>query len=247
MDVVLKTVKLRKSFGAVRALHEVTTQVMRGEITAIIGANGAGKTTFINVITGYVKPDSGEVYYMGKNITGYPPRLITRLGIGRSFQMAQLYPTMSTLDNLLIALASGLGESFNFWRNLRRANLVEEALRLLDQFGIKEYANEKIYNLPEGAKKLLDVALSFGLKPQLLLLDEPTSGVSTKEKFTIMNILIETLRETKTTTIFVEHDMEVVERYADRVLFFDEGEIKADGKPAKILKETDILRILRAE
>lgn len=237
MGVILETVNLTKYFGMVRAVDDLNVRVHEGEIVGIVGPNGSGKTTFLNLITGYVQPTRGRIGYRGRDITGFPPQTATGLGIARSFQIPQLYTTLTVLDNMLIALATSAGRSWDFWRPLRGARQQEAAFQILGQFGFKDEAGQPVTSLPEGARKLLDVALSFALKPTLLLLDEPTSGVSVRDKFEIMDTLVRVLKGSGVTTAFVEHDIDVVTRYAERMLVFDEGKVIADGPPEALLAD----------
>ena len=239
-STVLKTVDLTKLFGMVTAADAINVEIRAGELVGIVGANGSGKTTFLNLITGYLTPDRGRILLLGEDRTGLPPRVITRLGIARSFQVPQLYTNLSVLESLLLSLAAQAGQGTGFWRALYRQPWVDEGLETLDRFGLKAYARRPISELPEGGRKLLDISLSFALKPQLLLMDEPTSGVSIKDKFQVMDTLIKVVEETHLTTIFVEHDMEVVQRYGRRVLAFDNGRVIADGTPDAVLADPEV-------
>lgn len=242
MSVVLETVGLTRHFGGVVGAEDVSVRVQAGELVGIVGPNGAGKTTFFNLITGYLKPEKGKILYMGQDITGLSPREITRLGIARAFQIPQLYTSLSVLENLLLPLAARTRHNLDFWNPLKQEARVAEALDILDQFGLREYANRQVGQLPEGGRKLLDIAIAFALQPRLLLMDEPTSGVSMKDKFAVMDTLVDVLRRTGVTTIFVEHDMDVVYRYAERVLVFNGGRIVADGDPQTLFADAQIRR-----
>ena len=231
MDTVLETIDLTRRFGEVVAADGISVRIAAGTWVGIIGPNGAGKTTFLNLITGYVPPERGRILFLGQDITGRPPREVTRLGIARSFQVPQLYGDLRVLENLLLALAARSERGLAFWHPLKRDAWVEAALEILTRFGLQAYAARPVHELPEGGRKLLDIALAVALQPRLLLLDEPTSGVSRAEKFEVMDTLAEALRDSAITVLFVEHDLEVVQRYAQRVLVFQEGRIVADGVP----------------
>lgn len=237
MATVLETHDLSKSFGGVVGVEHITVSVTPAEVVGIVGSNGAGKTTFLNLVTGYLRPDRGHITYMGQDITGRPPREVTQLGIARSFQVPQIYRGLSVLENVLFALAARQKESYRVWRPLVTEARRVEATALLDPFGLGEHASRPVSELPEGGLKLLDIALATALRPNLLLLDEPTSGVSSKDKFAVMETLLRVLRERKVTVIFVEHDMDVVTRYAERVLAFVEGKVVADGPPHAVLAD----------
>ena len=240
MTTVLETRGLTKSFGGVLAVDDVSVAIARGEVVGIVGSNGAGKTTFVNLVTGYLKPDRGRIQYLGQDITAHPPRQVTGLGIARSFQIPQIYTSLTVLENVLLALAARQKESLRVWAPLATAGRRDEALALLEPFGLTEYATRPVSELPEGGLKLLDMALASALMPRLLLLDEPTSGVSSKEKFGVMDTLMRILAEREVTAIFVEHDMEVVTHYAERVLVFDVGRVIADGTPQAVLADPEV-------
>lgn len=242
METVLEARGLCKRFGAVVAAEEISVGFQQGEVVGMVGANGAGKTTFVNMVTGYVKPDRGRILYRGQDISAHPPRLITRMGITRSFQIPQLYLKLTVLENVLLALATGSGQSSAFWTALKTSRRTAEALHLLEQFQLQDDAMRAVDELPEGSRKILDIAMSFALKPSVLLLDEPTSGVSVEDKFDVMDTLIGVLKASGITTLFVEHDMEVVERYAERMLAFVDGKIIADGEPKTLLADKALQR-----
>lgn len=239
---VLETLGLSKSFGMVVAAADLNVRIGAGELVGIVGANGSGKTTFLNLVTGYLQPDQGRVLFMGADRTGTPPRGITKLGVARSFQIPQLYTQLTVLENLLLSLAAEAGRGVDFWRPLYRREWLQPAGDTLARFGLEAYAGRPVSDLPEGGRKLLDVALSFALRPKLLLMDEPTSGVAIEDKFAVMDTLMKVIDETRLTTIFVEHDMEVVQRYGRRVLAFDSGRVIADGPPQAVLAEPEVRR-----
>jgi branched-chain amino acid transport system ATP-binding protein len=255
MKIVLNAKTLCKTFGAVTAASEVSAAIEQDSVVGLIGTNGAGKTTFINMITGYIKPDSGTIEYDGRDVTRLAPREIMRLGISRSFQVPQLYGSLAVFDNMMIGLGivlsnAGLGGYF-----ARRGALVpgygrpaeEVAEHLLGRFGLLEYRNRNAQVLPGGARKLLDIALTMVAKPRILLLDEPTSGVSAQEKFGIMQMVLDAVRAEGTTVLFVEHDMEVVSRFAQRVLAFYDGRIIVDAPPAVALAHPDVRRYVAGQ
>jgi branched-chain amino acid transport system ATP-binding protein len=240
IEPILQTIDLTRSFDMVKAADAINVTIGHGEVVGIVGANGSGKTTFLNLITGYVKPDRGRILIMGRDSAGLPPRLITKRGIARSFQIPQLYTGLSVQENVLLSLAAASGKGLGFWRPLYQGPWVEESLEILDRFGLKGYTERPVGELPEGGRKLLDIALSFALKPRLLLMDEPTSGVSIEDKFQVMETLMRVLQQSAITTIFVEHDTEVVQRYGRRVLVFDNGRVIADGDPASVLADPEV-------
>ena len=237
---VLRTRGVSLSFGAVTAADNLNIEVGAGELVGIVGANGSGKTTFLNLITGYLKPERGSILIMGRDSAGLPPRSVTKLGVARSFQIPQLYTNLSVMESMLLSLAAASGKGATFWKPLRRESWEQEGMEILERFGLESYADRPVSELPGGGRKLLDIALSFALKPKLLLMDEPTSGVSIEDKFQVMDTLINVLKESDITTIFVEHDMDVVQRYGRRVLAFDSGRVIADGEPEQVLANPEV-------
>ena len=254
MSVILDARGLNKSFGAVTAAKDVSAAIEKDAVVGLIGTNGAGKTTFINMITGYLKPDTGRIQFEGRDITALAPREITRLGICRSFQIPQLYSSLSVFDNMMIGLGivldnARLGGFFSRGRSWETRPVPgygkpaeEVAEHLLARFGLAEYRHRNAQVLPGGVRKLLDIALTMVAKPRVLLLDEPTSGVSAEEKFGIMQMVLEAVRAEGVTVLFVEHDMEVVSRFAQRVLAFYDGRIIADAPPAIALQDPEVKR-----
>jgi branched-chain amino acid transport system ATP-binding protein len=232
---LLDVSRLNKAFGSVKAADEISVAVAEHEVVGIIGANGAGKTTFVNMITGYQKPDTGTIAYQGRDITPFAPRQITRMGICRSFQVPQVFLSANVENNLLIALGMAAHVRVPFWRKLRTPGLLAEVDQLLERYRLAAYRDQEASKLPQGVRKLLDIAMAVVHKPRLLLLDEPTSGVSLDEKFGIMDIVMGALKEAGVTVLFVEHDMDIVGRYAKRVLAFYDGTVLADGTPADVL------------
>lgn len=234
---ILQTVDLTRNFGMVRAVDRISVEIRPRELIGIVGANGSGKTTFLNLITGYLVPEQGRITFMGQDITGFPPRVIVKAGITRSFQIPQLYTGMSVRENMLLSIAAKSAARTSIWHGLYHEPWNAETLELLARFGLETYADRPASELPEGGRKLLDIALSFALKPRLLLMDEPTSGVSIEDKGVVMDTLVRVLQQSDITTMFVEHDMDVVQRYAQRVLVFDEGRVVAQGDAASVLAD----------
>lgn len=233
MNSVLEVAGINKSFGSVVAAKDLNVSVRKGERLGLIGTNGAGKTTFVNIVTGYIKPETGTILLEGENITGHTPRSITRAGICRSFQVPQLFLTLTALENLVTALGISNGDAFSPTARIE-GPLEYEADRLLERFRLQDYRDQVISELPGGVRKLIDIAVAVTRKPRLLLLDEPTSGVAAEQKFSLMDIVMSAIDE-NVTTMFVEHDMDIVARYAQRVLAFYDGGIIADGPPTEVL------------
>ena len=241
---ILKVSGLNKAFGAVAAAHDISLEVVPEEIVGIIGANGAGKTTFVNMITGYIKPDSGSIWFQGRKLTGLAPRRITQAGISRSFQVSQVFHTMSVYENILTALGIARSPGFSMLKPIHRKDLETKCSDILERYRIAGYSDHTVSTLSQGIRKLLDIAMAMVSEPRILLLDEPTSGVSVTEKFEIMDIVIQALREDNVTVLFVEHDMEIVERYVSRVIAFYQGKIICDKTPTEALADPDVQKFV---
>ena len=241
MSGVLVASGLKKSFGAVTAADDVSLSVPLGQRVSLIGSNGAGKTTFVNMVTGYLKPDAGTISLEGRDITRLSPRQITRLGVARSFQIPQLCLEMSAVENMLVAAACNDG-ALSFLAPAHTPEKIERAMGLLERVALAGHANRRVAELPGGVRKLLDIAMSLTGHPKLLLLDEPTSGVSVEEKFPMMDTIVDALSREKVTVMFVEHDMDIVTRYSDRVVAFYSGRIIADDPPDQVLADEQVQR-----
>ena len=239
---ILKTTNLQKSFSGIIAAEDINISVKESEIIGIIGANGAGKTVFVNMITGYLKPTSGKIEFAGRDITGIKPREATHIGVCRSFQVSQVFMTMTVKQNLMIAMSLAKKSGGQLLLPLKDEKLSKECDKILDLYKIKKHSNSIASTLSQGVRKLLDIAMAVVGEPKVLLLDEPTSGVSVEEKFGIMDIVISALKKSGTTVLFVEHDMEIVERYVDRVIAFYQGQIICDATPKKALKDKKVIQ-----
>lgn len=244
--LLLQAQHLQKQFGAVVAAQDLCVDIAVGERVSLIGSNGAGKTTFVNMITGYLKPDAGSISLAGTDITHLSPRQITRLGVARSFQIPQLYPALTVMDNMLVAMACD-DNQLSMWRPASTPALVERGAALLERFGLIQHRHRRVSELPGGVRKLLDIALAMTGSPKLLLLDEPTSGVSAEEKFPMMDIVMHALGNEPLTALFVEHDMDIVRRHANRVIAFYSGRIIADDTPERALATDDVRRYVTGE
>lgn len=241
MTALLSARDIDIRFGGVVAAEGVALDVFEGDNLAIIGPNGAGKTTFLNICTGYLKPQAGSVTFEGNDLLGLSPRAITRLGIARAFQIPQLFAEQTVLENMLLAAAARTGRLAPFTR-LEDIPEREAAEAILEQVGCADVHDRVASELPEGKRKLVDIALALALKPTVLLMDEPTSGVASSEKFAIMDTLIGALRAQRVTSVFVEHDMEMVSRYANRVAVWNSGRIQKEGSPDDVLNDPEVIR-----
>lgn len=236
---ILKVRDLEKRFGGVVAAEEINISVTQGQRLSLIGANGAGKTTFMNIVTGYLKPDAGQILLDDDDITRLKPRQITQRGVTRSFQIPQLCEPMTVLENVMVAIGAA-GQRFSFLRPAHESVTTDAAHEILGRFALDAYAHRTVSELPGGVRKLIDIAMAMARRPKLLLLDEPTSGVSVDEKFPLIQTVMDALSTEDATVIFVEHDMEIVSRYSDRVLAFASGRVIADGAPGEVLSDSAV-------
>ena len=243
MSAILSVRDLEKTFGSIVAARDITLDIPARQVVGVIGSNGAGKTTFINMITGHLRPSKGSIRFDDRDITGKPSREITRLGISRSFQVAQIFPSLTVFENMCaaVAIARGSGGMLSHaFTPLRSRETLEEADAAIELFRIAAYRDARSATLPQGVRKLLDIAMATVGAPRVLLLDEPTSGISVEEKFGVMDVVMSALKSRGLTVLFVEHDMEIVSRYAERVLAFYDGTVIADGAPAVALADARV-------
>ncbi|HWB47157.1 MAG TPA: ABC transporter ATP-binding protein [Hyphomicrobiaceae bacterium] len=247
MSAILSVRDLEKTFGSVVAARDITLDIPAQQTVGIIGANGAGKTTFVNMVTGHLRPSKGRILFEGRDITGIASRRITRLGISRSFQVAQIFPSLTVFDNMCAAVAiarNSPGALAQLRAPVHSPETETEANAALELFQIARYAGTQASTLPQGVRKVLDIAMAVAGSPRLLLLDEPTSGISIEEKFGLMDVVMSALKERQITVLFVEHDMEIVERFADRVLAFYDGTVIADGQPHETLSNAQVQELI---
>jgi len=244
MSAILEAHGLTRTFGAVVAAKDINVRIDKGEIVGVIGSNGAGKTTFINMVTGYLPPSSGDIRFDGHSILGRKPRDITRLGMARSFQVAQLFPKLTVLENALVALVTAEGPRPSLWRPLDTPARRARADAIFAEFGVAQYRDALVSAVPQGARKLVDIAMALVSRPRMLLLDEPTSGVSSEEKFALMDTVMSVVRQHSVTVLFVEHDMEIVARYVTRIMAFYNGEVIADGPPRSVLGDARVQELV---
>jgi branched-chain amino acid transport system ATP-binding protein len=234
--VILRAENLTKYYGEFRALHGVSLGVSAGEFVSIIGPNGAGKSTLINLLTGLARPSTGSVRFKDREVTGIGPVRLAKLGMARSFQLVQIFPDLTVLETLQAAVAARLGHGRRLFASLTRDREVQHgAMEVAELFGLGGKRHALARHLPQGDKKLLDVASAFALRPEIILLDEPTSGVSTADKTGIMEILVRAAKTIGLQAIIqVEHDMDIVFGYSDRIIALHQGEVLADATPKDI-------------
>lgn len=241
--MILAAQDLRKYYADFCALDGISFEVREGEFVSIIGPNGAGKTTLINVLTGLLRPNTGRVFFKDMEITGIGPERLCRLGMARSFQLVNVFPNFTVLEFLMVAIVSRQGKGTHFYSTLARdKGIREEAEEVAGLFGLQDKRGIVAGNLAQGDKKLLDVASAFALHPEVILLDEPTSGVSTSDKNRIMEILVSASGKIGIKSILqVEHDMDLVFAFSDRIIALHQGKILSDGTPEKIRDNEEVV------
>ncbi|WP_049926399.1 ABC transporter ATP-binding protein [Halopiger goleimassiliensis] len=255
---MLEARELRKEFGELRATDDVSVRFgeTEGEMVFIVGPNGAGKTTLVNLLTGLLEPDRGEVVVHEKvaggngerverEITNVPPAERVRSGLVRSFQIVHVFEEMTVRENVRVAVLSRYGKTLSMRTVDDGHEAVEETVDdLLERFRLADIQHEVAETLPHGDRKLLDVAMSFGLDPNYLLLDEPTSGVATREKEYVIETIVEASEADDVTTVTIEHDMDLVKEYADRLVVLHEGRVFREGDPSLLETDSELRRVL---
>jgi branched-chain amino acid transport system ATP-binding protein len=243
--ILLKTVDLHKQFGETRACDGVNFVVEKGEFLSLVGSNGAGKTSLVNLISGHLQPDSGQILFEDQDITFATVAGRIKAGIARSFQIVNLFDGMSVFDNVALSIFSREAKTRKIAALADHDDEVRsEALDVLGKFGLQSKSGVPAGGLAQGERKLLDVAIAYALRPKLLFLDEPTSGVSTSDKAQIMDMVSSVVRAGHVTAVVIEHDMDVVFRYSDRIVMMHEGRFLADGTPDQIRANKDVANIL---
>ena len=244
--MLLEVKNLNKKFGSVTAANNINFKMNENEIIGVIGANGAGKTTFCNIITGYLKPDSGVILYEGKDITKFNVQEIKNIGIHRSFQIPQVFENLGVLENIIITELVAKNKQNAFFEDAYSKKNYQNAIKLLEKFSfdVHKFKDKTVKELPQGARKVLDILIAIIGKPKVILLDEPTSGISTDEKNVIMKNILRAIKEFNISVLFIEHDMEIVEKFSERVVAFYNGEIIADDKPSKVFNQNNVKKFI---
>ncbi|WP_431860027.1 ABC transporter ATP-binding protein [Azospirillum sp.] len=239
-DVILETRGLTKEFRGFLAVRDVNLQVRRGTIHALIGPNGAGKTTVFNLLTKFLPPTGGTIVYNGQDITGTRPADIARMGLVRSFQISAVFPHLSVLENVRVALQRPLGNSFQFWKTERVLDgLNDRALQLLEDVGLSDYAGHTAAELPYGRKRALEIATTLALEPEMLLLDEPMAGMGHEDIGRIAALVRRVSADR--TILMVEHNLSVVAELSDRITVLARGEILAEGAYSEVSKNQRVM------
>jgi len=242
---LLQTIELKKHFGETRAVDNVSLAIEEGEFVSLVGPNGAGKTSLCNVVSAYLRPDSGKIIFKGEDVTNASVTERVKAGIARSFQLVNLFDDLTAFDNVALAIFSRQGKTRNLVALAHLDHDVNtEVDTVLGQFGLSGKRNVTARGLAQGERKLLDVALAYALRPKLLFLDEPTSGVSTRDKGHVMDTIASVVRGEGITAVIIEHDMDVVFKYSDRIVVMHQGAILAQGPPDAIRTNEQVAMIL---
>ena len=239
-DTILETRGLTKEFKGFIAVNNVSLTVRRGAIHALIGPNGAGKTTCFNLLTHFLEPTRGRILYNGRDITGSSPSSIARMGLVRSFQISAVFPHLTVLENVRVALQRKRGGSFDFWRPERVLDvLIDRARELIDAVGLAEFEQTVAVELPYGRKRALEIATTLALDPEMMLLDEPTAGMAHEDVERISALIRKAAA--RRTVLMVEHNLSVVANLCDRITVLQRGEILAEGDYASVSKNPQVV------
>ncbi len=239
-DYIIETTALSKQFKGFTAVNSVNLKVKRGTVHALIGPNGAGKTTCFNLLTKFLEPTSGSIVFNGRDITRMAPADVARLGMVRSFQISAVFPLMTVLDNVRVALQRPVGQSFHFWRDETMLDqFSDKAMALLADVGLTDYAFENAGDLSYGRKRALEIATTLALDPTMLLLDEPTSGMG-REDIGVVATLIHRVAASRT-VLMVEHNLGFVSDLADTITVLARGEVLAEGTYDQVSKNSEVM------
>jgi branched-chain amino acid transport system ATP-binding protein len=242
MNSLLEVKRLQKSFGGVRAVDNVSFSLASGEFLAMIGPNGAGKSTCFNIVNGQLGADDGEILLGGEPILGLPPRRIWRKGVGRTFQIATIFGSLTVRENVQMALLSHTGQVFRFWRPAA-ACCREEAEALLAEVGMAEQADRAARELAYGDVKRVELAVALANRPRLLLMDEPTAGMAPRERNELITLVKRLVRERGISVLFTEHSMDVVFAHADRIIVLARGRLIAEGDARSIRDDRKVQEV----
>ncbi len=238
-DYILETEGLTKKFAGFTAVNNVCLKVRRGSIHALIGPNGAGKTTCFNLLTKFLEPSGGRISYKGRDITTMKPADIARLGLVRSFQISAVFPHLTALENVRIALQRARGNSFDFWRSKRILETLDERARaLLDEVGLNEFVETIAVEMPYGRKRALEIATTLALDPEMMLLDEPMAGMGHEDIDRVADLIKRV--SVNRTILMVEHNLNVVGKLSDTITVLTRGQVLAEGPYSVVSKNPDV-------
>lgn len=240
--MILEVHDLYKSFGGVKAVHNVSFELPEGQLLAMIGPNGAGKSTCFNLINGQLRPDQGSIVIMGKQINGSKPREVWNLGVGRTFQVTSTFASMSVLENVQMALLSYHRRTKSLFKKVSQL-YVDESMKLLELVGIGDQADRACGVLAYGDLKRVELVVALANKPKLLLMDEPTAGMGPAERQSLMELTADIVRTRNIGVLFTEHDMDVVFNHADRIIVLNRGELVAEGTPDEVQSNEQVKKI----
>ena len=243
MNALIETENVSKAYGEFVALDGVSLSIAEGELVSIVGPNGAGKTTLVNVLTGLLKPTTGVVRFKGDDIAGIGPVRLAQRGMARAFQLVHIFPAMTVAESIAVAVVSQMGHSLRLFASAKNDAAVNNRVREVAAiFGLDGKLDSEARLLSQGEKKLLDIASAFALSPEVILLDEPTSGVSSGDKHGIMKNVIDAARRAGVKAIIlVEHDMDLVAEYSSRIVALTAGRVLADRPPAEFFSDPEII------
>ena len=245
-EYVLKVQGISKSFGGLQALQNVDMHVKPGEFHAIIGPNGAGKSTFFNTLTGLLKADEGSIWFDGRNVSGFAPHTLTRLGMGRTFQITRVFHGMTVLENVQMALCAHALQSWQCWTAAAGLH-VERAKELLDLVGLAPQVGRTAKTLAHGDQKRLELAIALASQPKLLLLDEPTAGMAAQERLESIQLVHKVAVQLGVSCVFTEHDMAVVFAVASRITVLHQGKVLAVGLPQEVRSSAVVQQVYLGE
>ena len=247
-DVILKTEGLTKSFGKFRAIDTIDLKFESGIITSIIGPNGAGKTTAVNLLTGALKPERGRVFFKGKDITSLTPDQRVKHGITRSFQIMNIFPMLTVLQNIELPLFPLLGKSLKWFNSVSRyGDVMQEAERILLELALWDKSDKVAGELSHGDQRALEMGMAIASKPEICFLDEPSSGMNPVERVAILELIKRLAEEGTTTFVIIEHDMDVIFSLSEWIIVLNKGEILAEGKPDDIRQNNEVVEIYLGE
>ena len=240
-EIIFETINLSKHFGALVAVDNVSLKVRKNSLHAIIGPNGAGKTTFFNLLSGNIEPTSGHVIYKGRDITHQPVHRTIHFGIGRSFQITNIFPNLTVFENIRLAAQALGGDNFKFWQAASHFRRYEERTwNVIEQIGLKDRAQTPARTLPHGDQRKLELGMILAPDPEVLLLDEPTAGMAAEQVPELIALIQEIQKAGNKTVMLVEHNMNVVMSVSDAITVMHQGKILAEGMPSEITANKEV-------